>query len=509
MKLTKPYNRALIFVIAFSVIVVVFSLFVFISMSKWEEEMVERNKSLCQLYAEGLYQEAMDDIAFLFEAGHLTSEDLSSASIKQVDSVLKRSSNSQLSLHEGLDGGFYLVRPDAFFGYSFPTSPPPVPVYGPPPRSFEIIKTQALRSIYEGITLVDLHGFDAAVFPLATIPIVVDSQIAGAVWVRIHLEKHLPVVKIRTAINRTAIISIAGFFLLMLLSALWGDEMKSIKRELENISKSRGYRLKKRWGIFGYISSTVNEMLQTIDSENDKRQKLESELFQKEKLASLGTMVAGVAHEVKTPLSIIKTRMQIWQKALSDGNSGNNQVSTESMQMVISETNRLVSLVNRLLIFSRPIENKLKPTEINSLVSEVIALLNLEVNEKSVAIEVRSDSNLPSIPLDYSSIKQVLINIIQNSVDSIEREGTITITTSSANNTEYVTVEVEDSGIGIPEEALSNIFDPFFTLKENGVGLGLAISYQIVKAHGGEISIKNRVAGGVSCLVKLPAYKID
>lgn len=506
MKLTKPYNRALIFVIAFSVIVVALSLFVFISMSKWEEEMVERNKTLCQLYAEGLYQEAMNDIAFLYEAGHLTSDDLSSGAMKQVDSVLKRSSISQLSLHEGLDGGFYLVRPDAFYGYSFPTSPPPVPVYGPPPRSFEIIKSQALRSVADGITIVDLHGFDAAIFPLATIPIVIDSKIAGAVWVRIHLEKHLPVVKIRTAINRTAIISIAGFFLLMLLSALWGDEMKSIKRELGNISKSHGYRLRKRWGIFGYIASTVNEMLQTIETENDKRQKLESQLFQKEKLASLGTMVAGVAHEVKTPLSIIKTRMQIWQKALTTNKNDNDPISTESVQMVIDETNRLVSLVNRLLIFSRPIENKLKPTDINSLVAEVIAFLPMELNEKRVTIENRADYTLPLIPLDYSSIKQVLINIIQNSVDSIDKEGIIVITTSTTDNGKSIKVEVNDSGTGIPEEALSNIFDPFFTLKENGVGLGLAISYQIVKAHGGDITIKNRDTGGVSCLIKLPAY---
>lgn len=504
MRITSLFNKALIAVLIAAVFVVLLALFIHVSMSRWESDLIEENKALCKVYAEELYQASKEEIALLGKNGLLTSADLTSTEMKLVDSVLRQSSQEQLALHNGLDGGFYLSSHNSFFGYSFPTSPPPVPAYGPPPRSYEIIRLQCLETIETNATIVELHGFDPALFPLASIPLISDAQVVGAVWVRIHVEKNMPVVKIRRILNRTTVVAIAGFFILMFISALFRDEMQGIKKELVNIRGNTGYRLKKRWGIFGYIAATINEMLDTIEKENLRRQNLEKQLHQKEKMASLGTMVAGVAHEVKTPLSIIKTRLQIWDKEIKAGREAPGVVSHESLQMVVAETDRLTSLVNRLLVFSRPIDKKLKLTDVNLLISEVINFISIETCNRGINIISSLQSDLPQIPLDQNTIRQVLINVLGNSCDSMPGGGSVVVKSSLDPEVGFVIITVIDSGSGIPEDVMGNIFDPFFTLKDSGVGLGLAISYQIIKAHNGDIVLENNPDAGVTCTIQLP-----
>lgn len=379
------------------------------------------------------------------------------------------------------------------------------PAYGPPPRSYEIIRNQSRGSTVENEVYSVLQGFDAAIFPLATVPVPYNGEVVGAVWVRIHLEKHLPIVKIKQIVNRTALISIAGFIILMAISSLWTGEMTSIKREINNIRGNPGYRLSRRWGIFGYIAESVNKMLDTIESEHTKREALERQLRQKEKMAYLGNMVAGVAHEVKTPLSIIKTRLQIWQKELATGQKENRVISDDSLKMVIGETDRLSALVNKLLIFASPIDKKIRPADLNAVVSEVVGMMNEDVHKGSAIIEVKPGSELPDVMIDQASVKQVLINVMRNAIDSVDGNGRVTVSTGLDVDRKMALIEIMDDGGGIPEDKLENIFEPFFTLKDNGVGLGLAISYQIIKAHGGEITLQNNPDKGVICSIRLPA----
>lgn len=469
--------------------------------------MVEKNKQVCELYANKLYEAALGDINLLNNKGLLISTDLSSSEIRLIDTTLKRISGQELKVLSGLDGGFYLVFPDEFYGYSFPTSPPPVPVYGPPPRSYNIIKTQSLQSIEEDTIIINLHSFDAAIFPLATIPIVVDTQTVGVVWVRIHIENELPVIKLKRIVNIAAVISILGFVFLMLLSALLGGEIKGIKKEMEGIRYNPSLRLRRRWGIFGYISSNINGMLDTIEEEDNQRRILERQLNQKEKLASLGNMIAGVAHEVKTPLAIIKTRIQMWQQEVQKNNDLAELISPESMQMVIDETNRLSTLVKRLLIFSRPIDKKMKPTDINKLIDEVVSFISVERNNKTIAIRQNLNSDLPLIQADESSIKQVIINVLENSIEAMPEGGIIGISSDIDAGNKKIIIVITDTGKGISEEIINMIFDPFFTSKESGAGLGLSISYQIVKAHNGEICFMENPDKGTKCIIKLPLSK--
>jgi len=503
----KTYNRYFILALIFTVVVTGAAAFIYSSLSKWQESLVEKNKSICDFYAGKVSGSAMESINSLYSLGLLTSKDLSSASIKLVDSTLKTVTERELKVLSGLDGGFYLISADEFYGYSFPTSPPPVPVYGPPPRSYNIIKDQSLQSIKENRSIIDVHSFDAAVFPLATRPIVVDSQVVGVVWVRIHIENDLPVIKLKQIVNVTALISILGFLFLMLVSALLGGEVKGIKQEMEQIRYNPSLRLRKRWGVFGYITSNINHMLNTIEEAVNQRLILERQLSQKEKLASLGNMIAGVAHEVKTPLAIIKTRIQMWQKAIRETPGICQQISPESMQLVIDETNRLSTLVNRLLVFSRPIDKRMKPTDINKLTKEVVGFVSMGLNETNISVSLSLSPDLPLIETDESSIREVIINILNNSVEAMPDGGSITISTGIDVENNKLTIEVDDQGKGISHDIIDKVFDPFFTSKETGAGLGLSISYQIIKAHNGEISFSENPGAGMKCIIKLPILK--
>ena len=504
MNFYTTYNRSFVYAIIFTIVITLAAAFIYSSLSKWQDSMVEKNKMVSELYVNKLYESAVSVINDLYSKGLLTTKDLSSSEIKLIDSTLKKISWQELKVLSGLDGGFYLIYPDEFYGYSFPTSPPPVPVYGPPPRSYNIIKTQSLMSAEENRFIIDLHSFDAAFFPLATKPIVINYQTVGVVWVRIHIENELPIIKLKQVVNVAAIISILGFLILMLFSSLLSGEIKGLKSEMENIKYNPSLRLRNKWGIFGYISSNINGMLDTIEAENSQRRILEQQLNQKEKLASLGNMIAGVAHEVKTPLAIIKTRIQMWQLEVHKSAAIAEHISPESMQMVIKETNRLSDLVKRLLIFSRPIDKRLKPTDINKLINEVVSFISIEKNTKTISIELSLCNGLPLIQIDESSIKQVIINVLENSLEAMPEGGVINISSGIEPENEIIIIEITDTGKGISEEISNKIFDPFFTSKESGAGLGLSISYQIVKAHNGEIVISNNPDKGTRCIIKLP-----
>lgn len=507
MRLTRNYNRVFLYALIFTVIVTIIALYIYSSLSKWQNALVEKNKLICEFYADKLLIAARSDLNSFGSKGLLGSMDRASSENKNIDSTLKRLSVTQLKDEPGLEGGFYLRGPDEFYGYSFPTSPPPVPVFGPPPRSYNIIKTQCLKCIQENQMIINLHSFNAATFPLVTKPIVNDSTIVGVVWVRIHIENELPIIKLKQVVNVVAIIAILGFLVLMLVSALWGGEIQGIKMDLENIRQDPSLRLKKRWGIFGYISANINEMLDKIEKDNRKQHKLERQLNQKEKLASLGNMIAGVAHEVKTPLAIIKTRIQMWELELQKNSDIAEHISPESMKMVIDEINRLSNLVKRLLIFSRPIDKKMKLTEINKLISQVVNFVCLDRGNSLITIEQELDENLPLIPTDENSIKQVLMNVLDNSMEAMPEGGIIKMVSKMEPGNEKLTIEISDSGEGIPDELINKIFEPFFTSKTTGAGLGLAISYEIVKAHNGEINFSKNGERGTRCTIKLPLHQ--
>lgn len=504
----KEYKKIInIGLIAIGVVIITLSI-IYYFFNQWEKNLIEERKNICETYASHIATEVeKSDTIQQYLSLLVDGNSISVATKQNIDDFLSETIKSRVMEVVGLEGGFYLDELNDFFGYAFPTSEPPVPVYGPPPRSYNIIKNQALESTERGIPIIDLHAFDPAVFPLATHPFKHNNTVFGSVWIRVHIERELPVTRLKRIINFLTIISLVGFVIMALFTSFLSNGIKNIRRELINTRTDPGYRLKQRGGLFGFIPASINQMLDLTEKEYKQRRELEKELQQKEKLASLGKMIAAVAHEVKTPLSVIKMRLQMWQKQADITKNNQGNIDPESINLILDEINRLASLVKRLVVFSRPIYKNLIPTHINQVIEEMVSLIDFESSGKKVLLKKKYYEGLPLINADPNSLKQLLINIITNSLESIDKSGEIVIETTFNKEKSMIAVEISDTGKGIPDDILGNIFDPFFTSKETGTGLGLSISHEIVTAHGGKISFQKNNGKGTRCIIWFPIIK--
>lgn len=222
-------------------------------------------------------------------------------------------------------------------------------------------------------------------------------------------------------------------------------------------------------------------------------------IARQEKLASLGVLAAGVAHEIRNPLTAIKFRLFSLKKALPVTDAAN-----EDAAMISNEISRLEKIVKDFLRFARPSEPELVTIPAQRVLQEVHDLLKPQL-EKS-AIEMKLDPGEPAwVRADTQQIKQVLINLIQNAADSIGRDGKITLRVRfEGKRDKMVVLDVSDNGKGIPTAVQKRLFDPFFTTKEGGTGLGLPIAARIVEKHDGELRYETDLYHGTTFSVVLP-----
>ena len=226
-----------------------------------------------------------------------------------------------------------------------------------------------------------------------------------------------------------------------------------------------------------------------------------------EKLASLGLLAAGVAHEIRNPLTAIKTALFIQQKKLGFGSPERRDV-----ELVEREIVRLERIVNDFLQFARPAEPALATIPAEQPLREVQELLGAQLARDGIQL-VREPSGPLRVGVDREQIKQVLINLVQNAVDSMNGRGTITLRARHDRKrltngvTDVVVLEVADTGKGIPPEVEARLFDPFFTTKDSGMGLGLSIAARIVEKQGGALQYQTQVNHGTTFGVVLPEVK--
>jgi len=221
-----------------------------------------------------------------------------------------------------------------------------------------------------------------------------------------------------------------------------------------------------------------------------------------DKLASLGTLTAGLAHEIKNPLVAIKTFIQLLPERFEDEEFRNYFLNVAS-----GEVDRLSDLVNALLDFSRPSQPSFQTGNVNEIMDSVVLLLENEVKRKNIKIKRRYSSDLPAVMLDPEQIKQVFLNIMLNAAEATPENGVLTVETRHLDKDrgqEFIQVEIRDTGRGIPKDNLERIFEPFFTTKDSGSGLGLAVSHHIVQEHQGYIEVESEVGMGTSFYINLP-----
>ena len=227
-----------------------------------------------------------------------------------------------------------------------------------------------------------------------------------------------------------------------------------------------------------------------------------------DRLSSLGLLTAGLAHEIRNPLVAIRTFTQLLPERYDDAEF------REGFQgLALKEVDRICGLINDLLSFARPSKPNVSPENVNDVVDNIARILETQAKEKNVAILREFGDNLPKVWIDREQMKQVFMNLILNAIQAMKEGGSINISTRavSRNGTQpsgdFVQIEVRDTGIGIPEENLQHIFDPFFTSKDEGSGLGLAVSHQIVQEHGGFVTVESHVGKGTAFFVHVPVGK--
>lgn len=244
----------------------------------------------------------------------------------------------------------------------------------------------------------------------------------------------------------------------------------------------------------------------TIAIENakmyDALRKTKVRMQRADRLAALGTLTAGLAHEIRNPLVAVKTFLQLLPEKFDDEEFRNYFLSVAS-----SEVERISSLVTELLDFARPSEPQLKEEDINEIIERMITLVSTEAKKKSLKITQNLSDNLPLIQVDKDQIKQVFLNILLNAVQATPENGEIFITTrffTRKSDETFIQIEIRDTGPGIPPQELEHIFTPFYTTKAQGSGLGLSISNQIVEEHHGYIEVESQVGSGTAFIVNLP-----
>jgi signal transduction histidine kinase len=233
------------------------------------------------------------------------------------------------------------------------------------------------------------------------------------------------------------------------------------------------------------------ELAETLAETNRMLAQAQAEARRSERLAALGQMSAGLAHEIRNPLGVIKGSAEMLHQKLGES----NPLASELAGYISSETNRLSALVTRFLDFARPLHAELAPTEITAVLDRALYSVAVTHKDGVVRVERQYQANLPLIPLDESLSEQAFVNLIQNAYDAMGSNGGLLRVTAARTdnaNRDGVEVRIEDTGTGIPAELREQIFNPFVTTKKTGVGLGLSIVSRIIDGHHGTI----RVQGG-------------
>jgi signal transduction histidine kinase len=224
--------------------------------------------------------------------------------------------------------------------------------------------------------------------------------------------------------------------------------------------------------------------------------------IESERLNALMLLAAGVAHEVGNPLNSLHIHLQLMERSVQKLHDGEKAELEQSIEVARSEVNRLDSIVTQFLKAIRPSRPQLRPENVNTIVGEAVRFFTPELQDRDIVVEQELRSDLPLLQLDRDQMKQAFYNVIKNSVEAMHRHGTLRIRTDLDDT--HVVVRFVDTGGGMSAENLSRVFEPYFTTKASGTGLGLLIVRRIVREHGGELSIESSEGKGITLTIRLP-----
>ncbi len=300
------------------------------------------------------------------------------------------------------------------------------------------------------------------------------------------------------------------FFLIIIFAAIVATyllfpklfkSLRKVERIAHAISRGRFEKINGKIpnDEFGSVMLAVNSM-------SEKLQSREEQLVQSKKLASLGILTAGVAHELGNPLNnismIAQTYLSIYDKLSKDDRF-------EYMNNVLNETERIRNIVQDLLDFAKPKGRDFNIASLNRVIRNSHRLVRNMLHISGIKSEFDLQEQLPPVFVDKNKIQEVVVNLVTNAIQAMSPGGMLTVKTRYKENDKYIKIEISDTGKGIEPEFLSNIFDPFFSTKgTEGTGLGLSIVYGIIEKHKGRIDVKSEIGVGTTFIIELPVYTL-
>jgi signal transduction histidine kinase len=416
------------------------------------------------------------------------------------DDALSAVTTSVLQNERGTEGGFYSLRADRLLGYAFPTHEGPGIKRDIPPIERPMIEEVARRAARQSQSVsYTYHGArDVIVFEAA--PVSVKDSVLGSAWVM----KRLPALRAQRDLKLSA--GIAGFIVLSLVCVLLaffvardlGSGVKQIEDRLHQLDRDLASPSRSFSGVteLACVYRGVNQLAESLWQKIEQERGLREQLRHKERLAALGQVAAGVAHELRNPLATIRLRAQMTQRAMSD------PALQQGCAMILEEISRLDGIVERLLYFARPLKINSEPFDLTALVQDSVEAAKALVRKDSIYIRYEPGNAHITVRGDSAKLRQVFDNVLSNSLQALDSAGNIDIKVRSKSG--FAIMDFLDTGHGIPEEVRDRVFDPFFTTRPAGTGLGLSIAYEIVQAHNGSIEIKPGTQGGTIVSIRLP-----
>ncbi len=283
------------------------------------------------------------------------------------------------------------------------------------------------------------------------------------------------------------------------------DITKGFKKKIET---SQHQEIKTKDGFLYNTYSAVfdpsGKYWGTVLTSHDitERKKLEQQLLHSERLATIGEMSAKVAHEIRNPLSSISLNTELLYDEISNDNGGKKSDAENLIQSILNEVDTLTEMSDEYLRFARFPRLETKPASINNVLMELSKFFNKERLQRGIALKENYAPDLPLILLDTNQIKQAFLNILKNSFEAMPEGGKISISTRLKDNN--IEVNVTDTGYGISKDDIQRVFDPFYSVKVNGTGLGLALTMKTIEGHGGEIICKSAIDKGTTMVISFP-----
>jgi signal transduction histidine kinase len=261
--------------------------------------------------------------------------------------------------------------------------------------------------------------------------------------------------------------------------------------------------------LFNQTRDFAAKLEHKVRERTQELEQVHGRMLQAERFAATGRLAANIAHEVNNPLGIIKNYVRLLRDQLAEGKPADDQI----LSIVNEELDRIARIVKALLDFYKPSKVRAEAVQINAEIEQLLALMAGSLRKSKIVLQLRLGENVPEVICSSDHVRQILLNLLKNAEDSIVNGGTILIETSgfSQEGNDFVSLKITDTGCGIGPEDLPRIFEPFFTTKRDGqgTGLGLSVTYGLVRNWGGSIEVESRLNGGTTMTVLFPVKKSD